>query len=64
MFLMLHNEALRFRAWQNKTKYKPKKIEDIEFMLVLDDLKPISNAIKEAVYKSKKVDVETEASKN
>ena len=33
-------------------------------MLVLDDLKPISNAIKEAVYKSKKVDVETEASKN
>ena len=64
MFLTLHNEALRFRAWQNKTKYKPKKIEDIEFMLVLDDLKPISNAIKEAVYKSKKVDVETEASKN
>lgn len=60
VFLTLHNEALRFRAWQNKTEYRPKEIEEIEFMLVLDDLKIMANAISEAISKAKKTDVETE----
>lgn len=64
IFNVLHNEALRFRAYEEHKSYKPTIVEDFEFILDVKGMNSIKNAISSAISKSKIVDVPQSTEKN
>ena len=64
IFNVLHNEALRFRAYEEHKSYKPATVEDFEFILDIKGMNSIKNAISSAISKSKIVDVPRSTGKN
>lgn len=60
MFMTLHNEALRFRAYETKNKYTPMNEFEAENIVNLKNMKLIGDKIKEATIKAGIVDVQTE----
>ena len=64
IFNVLHNEALRFRAYEEHKSYKPTTVEDFEFILDIKGMNSIKNAISSAISKSKIVDVPQSTEKN
>ena len=64
IFNTLHNEALRFRAYEEHKSYKPTTTQDFEFILDVKSMENIKNAIAAAISKSKIVDVPQSTGKN
>lgn len=64
IFNVLHNEALRFRAYEKHKSYKPTTVEDFEFILDVKGMNSIKNAISSVISKSKIVDVPQSTGKN